>query len=100
MKKRPNTSNNGKKPYSPKQLILEGLQTLVFAFAFILVVHTFIFQPFIVPTPSMAGTVLPGDHILVSKLHYGPQTPRTLGIPYTGFYIDGIDLPAASTARI
>jgi signal peptidase I len=60
----------------------------------VLVIHMFIFQPFIVPTPSMAGTVLPGDYIIVSKLHYGPRTPRTLSIPYTDLYLETIQIPS------
>lgn len=76
------------------EMIRDWLGTLLFAFIAMLFVHMFIFQPFVVPTPSMAGTVLPGEYIIVSKLHYGPQTPRTLGIPYTDFYVDGLDVPA------
>ena len=75
-------------------VVKEWFSQLLFAFTAMLFVHTFIFQPFVVPTPSMAGTVLPGEYLIVSKLHYGPQTPRTLGIPYTNLYVDGIDLPA------
>ena len=75
-------------------VVKEWLGQLLFAFTVMLFVHTFIFQPFVVPTPSMASTVLPGEYLIVSRLHYGPRTPRTLGIPYTDFYIDGITLPA------
>lgn len=71
----------------------EWIQTIVFAFLAVLVLHTFIFQPFVVPTPSMAGTVLVGDYIIVSKLHYGPQLPRVLSIPYTDLYIESVRLP-------
>ena len=77
-----------------RNMFIEGLRTVGFAFVFVLVLHIFLFQPFVVPTPSMAGTVLPGDHIIVSKLHYGPQTPRTLGIPFTDLYINNFELPA------
>lgn len=76
-----------------KHWLRELVETAVFAVVFVLTVHTFIFQPFIVPTPSMAGTVLAGDYLIVSKLHYGPQTPRTLGIPFTDVYWDGFELP-------
>lgn len=94
MPKNKRSSGAKKQKNSPKQFLVETLQSAIFAFAFILVVHTFLFQPFVVPTPSMAGTVMPGDHIIVSKLHYGPQTPRTLGIPFTDLYVDNLDLPA------
>ena len=37
-----------------------------------------------VPTGSMEKTLLPGDFVLISKLHYGPRTPSTLlQIPLT-----------------
>ncbi len=75
-------------------IIKEWVGSLVFAFVLMLFVHMFIFQPFVVPTPSMAGTVLPGEYLIVSKLHYGAQTPRSLGIPYTDLYVDGISVPA------
>lgn len=59
----------------------------------ILILYTFFFQPFIVPTPSMARTIMPGEYIVASKLHYGPQTPRTLGIPFTDIYLKDLELP-------
>lgn len=37
-----------------------------------------------VPSSSMEKTLIPGDFVLVSKLHYGPRTPSTLlQIPLT-----------------
>ena len=36
------------------------------------------FKTFFIPTASMEQTLLAGDVILVSKLHYGTQTPKTL----------------------
>lgn len=37
-----------------------------------------------VPTGSMEGSIMPGDFTLVSKLHFGPRTPKTLlQIPLT-----------------
>lgn len=77
----------------PQSAIKEWLQVVVFAFLAVLVLHTFIFQPFVVPTPSMASTVLVGDYIIVSKLHYGPQLPRVLSVPYTDLYIESVRFP-------
>lgn len=77
-----------------KGLIREWTETLIFALVFVVTVHTFIFQPFIVPTPSMAGTVMAGDYLVVSKLHYGAKTSATIGVPYTDLYIDGIEIPS------
>lgn len=82
-----------KKP-GTREIIKEWLGALGFAFVAMLALHTFIFQPFVVPTPSMANTVLPGEYLIVSKLHYGAQTPHSIGIPYTNLYIKGVTLPA------
>src|SRR5690606_36882867 len=64
------------------------------AFLVTAALHLFVFQPFVVPTPSMAGTIVPGDYVVVSKLHYGARTPHTVGIPYTDHYIPGLTLPS------
>lgn len=42
------------------------------------------FEAFTIPTPSMEGSLLIGDYLFVSKLHYGARTPNTpLQIPLT-----------------
>lgn len=77
-----------------KAWIKEWVSALAFAGSVALVVFTFIIQPFVVPTPSMASTVEPGDRIWVSKLHYGVQTPSTIAIPFTDIYVPGVELPS------
>lgn len=42
----------------------------------------------------MENTLLVGDFLVVSKMHYGARTPSTLGIPFTRVYLPGIDLPS------
>src|SRR6266404_6400835 len=42
-----------------------------------LFVRTFIGEAALVPTSSMEGTILVGDHILLNKALYGPQVPFT-----------------------
>ncbi|MBQ2350151.1 MAG: signal peptidase I [Cytophagales bacterium] len=37
-----------------------------------------LFEISTVPTGSMEGSIMPGDFTLVSKLHFGPRTPKTL----------------------
>lgn len=45
-------------------------------------IHTYFIQPFIVPSSSMERTILIGDFIFVSKLHYGLRLPITpIGVP-------------------
>ena len=67
---------------------------LLYALVIAIGLNLFIARPFVVPTPSMAQTVIPGDYILVSKLHYGPRTPITLPIPFAGGHVPSIQLPS------
>jgi signal peptidase I len=53
------------------------LPTLVLAVAIALLIRTFIFQSFYVPSDSMLPTMLVGDHVFVNKLAYGPRVPFT-----------------------
>jgi signal peptidase I len=41
-------------------------------------------EAYTIPTPSMESTLLVGDYLFVSRLHYGPITPQTpLQVPLT-----------------
>ncbi len=71
----------------------EWLDALVFAAVVMLILRTFFFDLFKIPTPSMERTLLVGDFLFVSKLHYGTRTPMTLGIPFTQIYLKGVELP-------
>ena len=53
---------------------IKSLIIAVFVSAFI---RWLAFDHFSVPTSSMEGTILTGDHLIVSKLEYGPRTPNT-----------------------
>ncbi len=53
----------------------EDVPTLVLAVAVALVVRTFLFQTFYVPSSSMLPTLLIGDHVFVNKFVYGPRVP-------------------------
>ena len=53
------------------------------------------FDIYTIPTPSMEGSLLVGDFLFVSKLSYGPRTPKTLlQIPLTNGVIWHTRLPA------
>lgn len=41
----------------------------------VLILRSFVVEPFRIPSPSMAPTLLPGDFILVSKFAYGLRLP-------------------------
>ena len=87
-------SSNTEAPPVPKSKTREWLEALVFALVVMLIVRTFIFDLFRIPTPSMEKSLLVGDYLFVSKLHYGTRTPYTLGVPFTQIYIPGIRLPS------
>ncbi len=50
---------------------LETVRTLVYAVAIALVVRTFAYEPFNIPSGSMKPTLLVGDYLFVSKFSYG-----------------------------
>lgn len=68
-----------KNPYykTPLREWTEAVVFAVFAAAFI---RMFTIEAFAIPTSSMEGTLLIGDHIFVSKAHYGIRTPQTIAM--------------------
>jgi signal peptidase I len=78
-----------------KSLFREWLDALVFAMVVASLVRWFFFEPFTIPTPSMEKSLLVGDYLFVSKLHYGARTPKTLlQIPLTHQKIWGTEKPS------
>ncbi len=49
----------------------ENIKTISFALLIALVIRTFFFQPFNIPSGSMIPTLLIGDYLFVSKYSYG-----------------------------
>jgi len=50
---------------------IETVKTVVYALLIALVIRTFFFQPFNIPSASMEGTLLIGDYLFVEKFAYG-----------------------------
>ncbi len=64
-------------------VIVEWLDALIFAVVAVSIINIFLFQNYKIPTPSMEGSLLVGDHLYVSKTAYGPRTPNTpLAVPF------------------
>ena len=87
------SKRNGKQVPSHKSWQREWAEALVFALVVMLIVRTFIFDLFKIPTPSMEKSLLVGDHLFVSKLNYGTRLPRTIGVPFTQIHWPGFEFP-------
>ncbi len=54
-----------------KKKILENIKTLFYALIIALIIRSFLYQPFYIPSSSMEPNLLIGDRIFVSKYSYG-----------------------------
>lgn len=91
----PQTETTPKKQKQKKSKLREWIDAIVFAVVVATIVRWGFFAPYTIPTPSMEGTQLVGDFLFVSKIAYGPRTPRTLlRIPLTDNKIWGTEIPA------
>lgn len=74
----------------PRNTLLDWLDAIIFAVVFVTFINIFFFQAFKIPSSSMEGSLLTGDHLFVSKLTFGPRIPQTpLTIPFTHNVIFG-----------
>jgi signal peptidase I len=53
--------------------LLSWLDAIVFAVVFVLLINQYVFQLFLIPTPSMENTLLVKDRVFVSKTAYGVE---------------------------
>ncbi|MEW5676208.1 signal peptidase I [Flavobacterium enshiense] len=53
------------------------ISSLIFALVVATLVHTYVMQPFTIPSSSLEKSLLIGDFLFVSKFHYGARTPMT-----------------------
>ncbi|WP_420572549.1 signal peptidase I [Kordia sp.] len=76
----------------PRTSAGEWIASILFAVVAATLVHTYVMQPFVIPSSSLEKTLLVGDFLFVSKIHYGARTPMTSvalpmvhdAIPFTG----------------
>jgi len=54
-----------------KHKIIENIKTIFYALIIALIIRTFLFQPFYIPSSSMEPNLLIGDRLFVTKYSYG-----------------------------
>lgn len=101
-----NTRYLGKATEMPKKVRTIGqewFEAIVFAVFAATFIRWVFMEAYVIPTPSMERSLLVGDFLFVSKINYGPRTPKTpLQIPLTHAkiwgteaqsYMDWLELP-------
>ena len=87
-----------------KGQVREWLDAILFAGTAALLIRTLMLEAFMIPTTSMEGSLLAGDFLFVSKIHYGVRMPMApLSVPFvhntlplttgTKSYLDFVSLP-------
>lgn len=86
---------SSKSKSQPKSKLREWRDSIVFAVVVATLFRWSLVEAFVIPTPSMENSMLVGDYLFVSKIHYGSRTPRTpLQIPLTHQKIWGTEIPS------
>jgi len=68
-----------KSPYK-KTIIREWTESIFFAVFAAAFIRMFLIEAFVIPTPSMEGSLMVGDFLFVSKPSYGIRTPMTIAM--------------------
>ncbi|MFT6814858.1 MAG: signal peptidase I [Sphingobacteriales bacterium] len=78
-----------------KPPLREWLDAIVYAIVAASVLRILFLGAYSIPTSSMENTLLKGDYIFVSKMHYGPRMDvHPISIPFVQKYIPGTKLKA------
>ncbi len=72
-----NAPYNSTRSLKPRTGLGEWVSSIAFAIIAATLVHTYIMQPYTIPTSSLEKTLLVGDYLFVSKFHYGARVPTT-----------------------
>ena len=89
----PSRPRDARRQRPAKPTLRENAWYWVKAILAILVLRAFVAEPYRIPSESMEDTLLVGDFLIVSKVHWGPRTPATVGVPFTQLYLPGVRLP-------
>ncbi|KQS26930.1 signal peptidase I [Dyadobacter sp. Leaf189] len=88
------TPKNTQQPHK-KTPFHEWFDSILFAVIAASLIRWLFFSAFVIPTPSMENSLLVGDYLFVSRLHYGTTTPITpLQVPLTHQTIWGTQIPS------
>ncbi|MFT5617477.1 MAG: signal peptidase I [Arenicella sp.] len=86
---------NKKNAKKKKGVLREWVDSIVFAVVAATLIRWLFIEAYMIPTPSMENSLLVGDYLFVSKMHYGARTPATpLQVPLTFQKIWGTDIPS------
>ncbi len=66
-------------PYK-KSSFREWVEAIVFAVFAAAFIRMFLIEAYVIPTPSMEGSLMVGDFLFVSKAHYGIRMPQTIAM--------------------
>ncbi len=78
-----------------KSAVREWADAILFAVIAATIIRWLFLEAYTIPTPSMEKSLLVGDFLFVSKISYGPRTPKTpLQIPLTHQTIWGTKIPS------
>jgi signal peptidase I len=84
-----------KKELKPKSWLQEWREAIVFAVVVATLIRWGTVEAFVIPTPSMENSLMVGEYLFVSKIHYGSRTPRTpLQVPLTHQKFWGTEIPS------
>lgn len=81
------SSANAPKGAGPRTHAWENVKAVLWTLAIFLVIRTFLFEAYRIPSGSMIPTLLVGDWLFVNKLAYGPH------VPFTNVNLPGYDEP-------